>query len=270
MSPGAPPSCETAIMQRLASCPILANAGHEALNVLASQARLVRLKARQHLFHTGDQAHHFFFVHSGSIALYRPSYNGDNKIFRIMEAGDLLAEACMFINPAHYPLSARACCASSVYRIPREPLLLLVRKSADFCYAMLEGMARRISQTLNRIDLLTTSNSSQRMVTYLMDLYMQQRSAWLTLPANQNVVARQLNIAPETFSRLLNSFKRAGLIAGRNREVTLIDVQGLCAAVDLPPPKARFGARKTDTDPHICPMQLNCNYARQPLGELSI
>lgn len=270
MNPGAPIPCELAVAQRLATSPVLANAGPESLHVLASQARLVRLKARQHLFHSGDQAHHFFFIHSGSIALYRPSYNGDNKIFRIMEAGDLLAEACMFINPAHYPLSARACCATSVYRIPREPLLLLVRKSTDFCYAMLEGMARRISQTLNRIDLLTTSNSAQRMVTYFMDLYMQQRSVRLILPANQNVVARQLNIAPETFSRQLKSFKRAGYIAGRNREISLIDVQGLCAAVDLPPPKARFDTFRRQEDANFCPMQLNCNYARQPLGELSI
>ncbi|MNT59715.1 hypothetical protein D3C72_1972480 [compost metagenome] len=80
-------------------------------------------------------------------------------------------------------------------------MLELCRVSPDFSIAMLEGMAVRISQSLNRIDLLTIGNSAQRLVVYLMDLYIQQRSAWLTLPASHGVLARQLNITPETFSR---------------------------------------------------------------------
>lgn len=73
---------------------------------------------------------------------------------------------------------------------------------------MLEGMAVRISQSLHRIDLLTVGNAAQRLVLYLLDVYLQQGSAWLTLPASQAVLSRQLNITPETLSRQLSAVRR--------------------------------------------------------------
>lgn len=48
------------------------------------------------------------------------------------------------------------------------------------------------------------------------------------------VLARQLDIAPETLSRQLHRFKQAGLISGQRREWVLIDAEGLCRAVNLP------------------------------------
>ncbi|NYT36229.1 Crp/Fnr family transcriptional regulator [Allopusillimonas soli] len=228
---------QQALISRLASLPAFRKANHHALRLLATDARLIRLRARQHLFHMGDTAAYFYLVHMGSIVLYRPCYNGDNKIFHTTMPGDLLAETTMFVAPCKYPLSAQASLCSAVYRLHREHLLDAVRASPDLCYSMLEGMASRISQSLNRIDLLTISGSAQRMVTYFLNIYMRQRSKSLVLPHKQNVLARQLNIAPETFSRQLNAFKRAGLIDGRNRNLALLDIEGLCRAVDLPPPR---------------------------------
>ena len=72
---------------------------------------------------------------------------------------------------------------------------------------------------------------------YLLDLYIEQRSAWFSLPVRQAILAKQLNIAPETFSRQLTQFRRAGFIGGRNPEIVLLDINGLCASVGLPVPK---------------------------------
>ncbi|THF64130.1 Crp/Fnr family transcriptional regulator [Pseudothauera rhizosphaerae] len=255
----------SALIRKLAESSIFSKVDEQALQALLADATLVRLKARQHLFHMGEKAMYFFLVKSGSITLYRPSYTGDHKIFRSMEEGDLLAETAMFAAPCHYPLSAQAATNADVYRLSRERLLQLCRQSPDFSMAMLEGMAVRITQSLNRIDLLTIGNAAQRLVTYLMDIYMQQRSAWLILPASQSVLARQLNIVPETLSRQLGGFRRAGLIGGHNRELVLLDVDGLCKAVDLPPPDANFD--RLEPTGHLGSSLFDCcNYAKQTLG----
>lgn len=255
-----------ALIQMLARSPVFATVGREGLNSLLEGVSLVRLDSGQHLFRLGDKAAYFFLVQSGSVELYRPSYNGENKVFRSMVAGDLLAETAMFVEPCRYPLSARASVASSLYRLPRSRLLDLCRASPEFSLAMLEGMAVRISQSLNRIDLLTIGNSAQRLVAYLLDLHLQQRSAWLTLPASHGVLARQLNITPETFSRQLSAFRRAGFIGGRNPELVLLDIDGLCQSVELPPPSAPFDpAEPMD---HLGSSLFDCcNYARQTLGK---
>lgn len=255
-----------ALIQMLARSSIFAAAGKDKLQLLSEGASLLRLENGQHLFRMGDKAAYFFLVQSGSVVLYRPSYTGEQKVFRNMEAGDLLAETAMFADPCRYPLSARALSDCSIYRLPRLRLLELCRSSPEFSLAMLEGMATRISQSLNRIDLLTIGNSAQRLVAYLMDLYMQQRSAWLALPASHGVLARQLNITPETFSRQLSAFRRAGFIGGRHPELVLLDAEGLCQEVGLPAPDMAF-EEATPMDNLGSSLFDCCNYARQVLGK---
>lgn len=257
----------TALIEYLSESPTFSKAGRAALRALVQDAGELSIEARQHLFHMGDAADYFYMVRSGSITLYRPSYGGDNKVFRVLEAGDLLAETAMFMEPSHYPLSARAATDATVYRISRDALMSLVRKSPDFSFAMLQGMALRIAQSLNRIDLLTIGNASQRLVSYLMDIYMQQRSPWLELPVAQNVLARQLNIAPETFSRQLSAFRRKGYIGGRHRELVLLDIQALCRDVNLPPPDMHFGSVRSKASLGESLFDC-CNYARQTLGSM--
>ncbi|HWK53945.1 MAG TPA: Crp/Fnr family transcriptional regulator [Hyphomicrobiales bacterium] len=255
----------SALVHMLAQSPIFSKVGEITLRALVADADKVELKARQHLFRMDDKATHFFMIESGSITLYRPSYAGDHKVFRNVEEGDLLAETAMFLDPAHYPLSAQAVGKVVCHRLPRDSLLRLCRELPEFSVAMLGGMALRISQSLNRIDLLTTGNAAQRLVLYLTDLYVQQRRSWLVLPVSQNVLARQLNVTPETLSRLLSGFKRAGLIGEHNPEVVLLDIEGLCRQVDLPLPDLRFdgveGAGRLGGGLFDC-----CNYARQVLG----
>lgn len=254
------------LIQMLARSPVFSKVGRDGLQFLLEGVSLVRLETGQHLFRMGDKAAYFFLVQAGSLVLYRPSYTGEHKVFRSMEAGDLLAETAMFAEPCRYPLSARASSDCSLYRLPRARLLELCRGSPDFSIAMLEGMAVRISQSLNRIDLLTIGNSAQRLVAYLMDLYMQQRSAWLALPASHGVLARQLNITPETFSRQLSAFRKAGFIGGRHPELVLLDADGLCREVGLPGPDASL-ERLGPLD-HLGSSLFDCcNYARQTLGK---
>lgn len=255
------------LVQMLGQSYIFSKVNEASLRALAADADVVNLENRQHLFYMGQMAMHFYLVTTGSITLYRPSYTGDQKIFRTVEGGDLLVETAMFLDPPEYPLSAQAAGSVTCYRMPRDNLLRMCHESPDFALAMLGGMAERIQQSLNRIDLLTIGNAAQRLVLYLMDLYVQQRTSWLVLPISQSVLARQLNIAPETLSRQMSAFRRSGLIGEHLPEVVLLDVEGLCRAVGLPSPELHFerasAARRLGSSLFDC-----CNYASQTLGRI--
>lgn len=133
------------------------------LETLASLAVPVQLQAQQHLFFAGDEARHFYWISNGSITLYSPSFVGENKIFRTLGPGSLVAESVMYATPSTYPLSAVAEQSCLLYRMPRDQLLTMTRQSPDFAFSLVEVMASRISQAVNRIDLLTITNSSQRL-----------------------------------------------------------------------------------------------------------
>lgn len=203
----------SSIVQLLGQSPVFAKADKAMLQTLAKDATLLSLEDRQHLFHMGHEASHFYLIQSGNITLYRPSFTGERKVFRVIKNGDLLVETAMFLSPPEYPLSAQATGEVTCYCLPREGLLQLCHQSPEFCQALLGGMAERIFQSLNRIDLLTVGSAAQRLVLYLIDLYSQQRSSWLEQPYNQAVLARQLNITPETLSRGGAAQTRSGVQA---------------------------------------------------------
>lgn len=225
----------------LAASNTFSRANISMLESLARMAMAVQLHAQQHLFFAGDNAQYFYWIGSGSLTLYSPSFVGENKIFRTLGPGSLVAETVMYATPSTYPLSAVAEQDCLLYRMPREQLLMLTRQSPEFAFSLVEILSSRINQAVNRIDLLTITNSSQRLVSYLMDVYAQQGTAWLDLPASQSAIARQLNITPETFSRHVAQFKKRGLVGnGRGRGLVLLDPAGLCREVGLPPPDIAF------------------------------
>jgi len=225
----------------LSGSPLFAKAGAQMLGALGLCAEPVRLAPREHLFFAGDHARYFYWIESGSLTLYSSGSNGEETVFRSMGPGSLLAETVMYAEPCHYPLSAVAELDTRLYRMPRERLLELTRQSPEFCFSLVQELAGRISQVVHRIDLLTTPGSAQRLVNYLMDLYAQQGTSWLHLPASHRVIARQLNITPETFSRHMAQFRRRGLVGGRHkRELVLLEPAALCAEVGLPPPNLDF------------------------------
>src|SRR5690606_32958337 len=217
--------------------PAFRHADPDGLSTLADSARRMVLTARQHLFHLGEPADHFYWIETGSVTLYLPSYNGDERVFQVLEDGCLVAATVMFSDDRRYPVSAQANARSILHRLDGAPLLDMARHSPEFSCALLRIVAGQMTQAISRIDLLTMANSMQRLVTYLVNLYVEQGSAWLTLPARQRVLARQLNMTPENLSRMLGALRRDGLIGGRNHELVLLDVEALCKQARLPPPE---------------------------------
>ena len=101
---------------------------------------------------------------------------------------------------------------------------------------LLSAMSLKLVDSVDRIDQLTLSSAGQRLVVFLLQLQQQQGSRWLTLPISYTILSRQLNIAPETLSRLLQKFRAQGLISGKRKTLVLLDTDGLCDLVELPRP----------------------------------
>lgn len=219
--------------------PAFRHADADSLSTLANSARRMVLSTRQHLFHLGESADHFFWIETGSVTLYLPSYNGDERVFQVLEDGCLVAATVMFSDERRYPVSAQANTRTVLHRLDGAPLLDMAQRSPEFSCTLLRIVAGQMTQAINRIDLLTIANSMQRLVTYLINLSFEQGSAWLTLPARHRVLARQLNMTPENLSRMLSAFRRDGLIGGRNRDLVLLDIEALCRQARLPPPDPR-------------------------------
>lgn len=202
---------------------------------LFEHAHTIQLVAGQTLFNKGETANRFFLVKKGQIKLFRLTPAGDEKVFHLFSPGGWVAEMAMFMPAGIYPMNAEAELPSELLVVKKERLLGLIDQSPEVARQLLGFMSQRIASLVNNIDKLTFINASQRLVLHLAHLYQMQglNDQRVRLSEPKRVLATQLNITPETLSRILRKFKSQGLIQEKGDSIELLDVATLCEEVEL-------------------------------------
>jgi len=223
--------------EALASTPLLSALSDEQLARVLASARVRRLEDGERLFDFGQPARHFFFVGSGEIKLFRNSADGGEKVIEVIRAGQLFAEAVMFMGAAKpvYPVSAQAIFATEVVAIENATMLDLLRDSTELCFRMMASLSRRLHSLVDEIDRLTLHNATFRFVFYLLQQIPEgiAEAPEVVLTTPKNVIASKLGIQPETFSRIEARLVRDGLVAIHGPNIVLRDLEGLRALVEL-------------------------------------
>ncbi|MCX7673284.1 MAG: helix-turn-helix domain-containing protein, partial [Thiobacillaceae bacterium] len=86
----------------------------------------------------------------------------------------------------------------------------------------------RLHELLTDIEACTSRTSLQRVACFLsQQAPAGQKRYEVALPASKQTLAAQLNLAPETLSRMLSQLTQAGLIAVQGRTITVLDLDRL-------------------------------------------
>ncbi|HFB66350.1 MAG TPA: Crp/Fnr family transcriptional regulator [Aeromonadales bacterium] len=196
---------------------------------LVKSVHLHALKSSEHLFQHGDEAVCFYILVSGRMKLYRTSIEGQEKVVDIIQPGDSFAEAIMFMQKSKYPVYAQALKPSEVIAINMKKYRELLSHSLDTCFHLMADLSMRIHRRLNEIDTLTLQNATFRVIHFLMAKIPSddEKSFTIALPASKRLIASQLAIQPETFSRILNKLKQQGIIEVNGRDILVKDRQML-------------------------------------------
>jgi len=183
------------------------------------------------LFFQGDNATSFYLVLSGRIKLYRVSPEGKEKVVEIIEAGATFAEALMFMDQPHYPVTATAIAPSRVIAINAREFKAMLRESIDSCFLLMGNMSFRLRGLIREIDALSLDTGTVRTVAYL--LHQAPADAdHFELKVAKSVIASRLSVKPETFSRILKSLHERGIVSIDGRNVTIHDrdaMIGICS-----------------------------------------
>ena len=221
------------VQQAFARLSLFDGIDPEQLQPLASGAVPFSLSSEQTLYSEGTSADSVFLLRSGRIETFRWNPNGERKVFQSFGAGELMVDAGLFNRPARYPTQAESVGRSDGWRLPRRELLALCQTQPQLSMRLLGQLSEQLYRAVNRIDQLTLNSAAQRLVVYLLQLYREQNSTQLSLPVSYTVLSQQLNIAPETLSRLLQKFRQQGVLSGKRRQLELCDIDGLCDLVAL-------------------------------------
>lgn len=184
------------------------------LQQLMLQARHLRLGHHQLLYRQDMPAHHFFFVLSGRLRLYRLDASGIDRTLDSLTSGDCIAEVMVYADPAQYACYAEALKTSELLMIPVKAYQDLLETNQRYTQAALRHYAMRAVTRFHDLEIMTVQSARDRLIRYLVDLLPEgsEQGGEVELPLPKCLVASRLAMQPETFSRILAELKANGLL----------------------------------------------------------
>lgn len=212
----------------IAKLPLFRVLTPEETKYLVSQVRERRLAKGQILFNKGDMPHGFYVLIEGRIQLAFPSEQGTERVLEVIKPGESFGEALMFLDKP-YPIYAQATQDSVLLDVPGDTILTLLEKDSRLARKMLAGISMRLHELITNLETCSMRSSTQR-VACMLQHYAPDKSLnqyEVELPAAKQTVASQLNLTPETFSRVLHVLSEAGLVEVSGRTIKVLDAEGL-------------------------------------------
>ncbi len=219
-----------AIPEILARQPLFRGLDVAELAMLASGTREYRVRKQEILFQKGDLPEGLHVVIMGQVKLALPSAQGGEKVVHMAGPGATFGEAVVFLEKP-YPVTAQATQESLVLLVSKTSLLSALDSNPVFSRKMLASLSMRLHELIDDMETCTLRTSMQRVICYLSHLAPDAARARydVTLDTSKQMIASRLNLAPETFSRVLGQLSEAGLIEVKGRNITVLNRDGLIA-----------------------------------------
>lgn len=196
------------------------------LDMVYKYSQITKLDEGQILFNQSEKVKAFYMVLKGRIKLFRMSADGQEKIIEIVNPGEVFAEALMFIDQTDYPVSSAALSETEVLCINSEQFKNMLWDSTETCLLLLGDMSFRLRKLVNEIDKLTLHSGTCRVASYLVQEMPEGKSEF-ALEIPKNIIAARLSIKPETFSRIIKSLNKQGILSIDGNSVVVHDIDML-------------------------------------------
>lgn len=197
------------------------------LACLSKGAYEYRISKNETLFHKGDVPGGMHLVISGQIKLFLAAANGAEMIVHMAGAGEAFGEEAVLQNKPS-PFAAQANRDTLLMVIEKQVLIEAMKKNCVFASAMMAHMCERMCALVESMETCVQRSSAQRVVHYLTQHAPSEADSFdLELESNKQTIASQLNLAPETFSRVLNRLSKDGYIHVKGRNITLRNLNSL-------------------------------------------
>jgi CRP/FNR family transcriptional regulator, anaerobic regulatory protein len=207
---------------------------------------LRRLHAGGTLFHEGARGDSIYFVRSGTFRMFRTTEDGYEQVLGFVGRAEVLGFDALCTS--RHPTEAVALEDSTVCVVPMRDLVGLTDRSPALGRVVHHAVSAALTRQGELADVMAAVAAEVRLARFL--LHLSQRMAAcgqsprrFVLRMGRRDIASYLGVAHETVSRSFSALAGWGLVAVNNREVEIIDMDGLRAL-------ARATRRQLDETAH--------------------
>lgn len=221
------------IKNTLRACPLFAELTDEERNEVSAQIRFyVRKYDRdQVVAFEEEECSAIGIVASGGIHIQRVYASGRTITIETFHTGDSFGEALVFAENCAYPATLITQEETTVIYIAREEIIALCSRYPHFLRSFLRTLSERILLLNRKIKSLSYQTVRQKVVNYLLEERLLQKSDLLTLKNSRHELADSLGIPRPSLSRELIALKDEGWIDFDRRMVQILDHSALESAL---------------------------------------
>lgn len=214
----------------LAGIPLFRELDAATLDRLAANAERRTLKRGAYLFRKGDRATGMYVVVFGEINLVATTPARGARLTGVAGPGQSFGEPVMFLEqPA--VVDAQAASDALVLHLPAAAVFAEIERDPRFARRIIAGLSKRVDALVRELDRHAAGSGRARLAAYLLRGHAGAVGELVVkLPATKAAVAAQLNLTPETFSRLLRDFADRGLVRVEGRTIIVPDAGRLATA----------------------------------------
>jgi CRP/FNR family transcriptional regulator len=205
---------------------LFSNLSEQERMALASRAFRKDFEAGQSLFLEGEPCHGLYLLADGAVKIYKSSASGREVLLAIDQAPASIAEIPVF-DGGNFPASAMAVSKVVAYFIPTQDFQQLCRENPDILLKLMTIVGRRLRGLVAIVHQVTFGSVRQRLARVLLDFESEAGGSPFPAPATHQEMALRLGTVREVVSRNLSRFQAQALIRVQNREISILDRQGL-------------------------------------------
>lgn len=193
---------------------------------------LRRVAAGDHLIHMGAPSDALYFVCTGTFKIFRTDEDGYEQVLAFAGRREVLAFDALCMET--HPTAASALEDSTVYVVHKRDLPALSRAVPAFEHELQRAGSRALTRINELVDVMAAVAAEVRLARFLLQLSRQMATSGQSprrfhLRMGRRDIASMLGVAHETVSRSFSSLAMACLIHVHDRDVEILDLDGLKA-----------------------------------------
>ena len=193
------------------------------------------LQKGEHLYRQDEIFGSVYAVRSGSVKAYAITDNGQEQVTGFYFPGEILGMDGIAKNK--HASSARALETASICEIPFDKLGELSLRLPSLQKHFFQLMSQEIAEDQQLLTLLSKNTADQRVATLLLSISARNKRRKLSaanfrLPMSRTDIGNYLGLTVETVSRVLSRFQKMEVLGVDNKEITIINADGLRSVAD--------------------------------------
>ena len=189
-----------------------------------------RLREGETLFHEGSRSEAIYFVRAGTFKAFSTAEDGYEQVLGFSGRGEVLGFDA--ICTGHYPNEVLALEDSSVYVLLLRDYFELGQRIPALDRVVFRAVSAALTRRGELADVMAAVAAEVRLARFLMHLSERmaasgQSARRFHLRMGRRDIASYLGVAHETVSRSFSALVGLGLVSVNNREVEILDMDGL-------------------------------------------